>query len=42
LATAYDAARTMLLKMERVVEECADLLVKEHVLKEEDIRRVVG
>jgi len=28
--------------MERVVEECADLLVKEHVLKEEDIRRVVG
>jgi len=24
------------------VEECADLLVKEHVLKEEDIRRVVG
>ena len=42
LATAYDAARTMLLKMQRVVEECADLLVKEHVLKEEDIRRVLG
>jgi ATP-dependent Zn protease len=38
LATAYDMARTMLLKMEKVLMDCADLLVKEHVLKEEDIR----
>jgi len=41
LAKAYADARTMLLKMERVVKECADLLVKEHVLKEEDIRRLI-
>jgi ATP-dependent Zn protease len=38
LATAYDSARTLLLKIEPLVKECADLLVKEHVLKEEDIR----
>ena len=42
LATAYDMAKTMLLKMEHVVKECADLLVKEHVLKEEDIRRLMS
>ena len=41
LATAYDAARTMLLKVERHLMECADLLVKDHVLKEEDIRRIM-
>jgi hypothetical protein len=42
LATAYDAARTMLLKAERSLMECADLLVKDHVLKEEDIRRIIA
>jgi ATP-dependent Zn protease len=38
LATAYENAKTLLLKIEPLVKDCADTLVKEHVLKEEDIR----
>jgi cell division protease FtsH len=38
LATAYDNAKTLLLKIEPLIKDCADTLVKDHVLKEEDIR----
>jgi cell division protease FtsH len=41
LATAYDMAKTLLLKVEPLVKSCADVLVKEHVLKEEDIRKLM-
>jgi len=40
LSTAYENAKTLLLKIEPLVKECADVLVKEHVLKEEDINRI--
>ena len=38
LSTAYENAKVVLLKEETLLRDCADLLVKEHVLKEEDIR----
>lgn len=42
LSTAYENAKTLLLKIEPLVKECADVLVKEHVLKEEDILKIMS
>lgn len=42
LSTAYENAKTLLLKIEPLVKECADVLVKEHVLKEEDILKIMN
>jgi len=41
LMEAYYATKALLQRVEPLLKDCADMLVKEHVVKEEDIRNKI-
>ena len=41
ISLAYHATKALLLKLEPLLKDCAESLIKEHVLKQEDIEQKI-